>query len=96
MLLIPCPWCGPRNDSEFSYGGEADVPRPLDPAALSDDEWADYLYMRTNRRGLHRELWCHSSGCRRWFVATRDTVTNKISEVSCVAKNGLVESGNAT
>lgn len=81
MLLIPCPWCGPREETEFSYGGEAHVVRPADPYALSDQEWADYLFMRTNTRGLHREQWCHSAGCRRWFNVARHTVTYKILAV---------------
>lgn len=75
MLYIKCPWCGWRDESEFSYGGEAHIERPQDPDALSDAEWADYLYMRTNPRGPHRERWVHSAGCRRWFNAVRDTVT---------------------
>jgi len=25
MLLITCPWCGPREEPEFSYGGQAHV-----------------------------------------------------------------------
>ena len=75
MLLIPCPWCGPRAESEFTCGGEADIARPLNPEALSDREWGDYLFMRRNTRGPHREQWHHSYGCRRWFVIERDTVT---------------------
>ncbi len=82
MLLIPCPWCGPREDDEFSFGGEADIQRPADPEAISDATWADYLFMRDNRRGLHREQWCHTAGCRRWFIVQRDTNTNQILEVS--------------
>lgn len=79
MLYIKCPWCGWRDESEFSYGGEAHIERPKDPDALSDAEWADYLYMRTNPRGLHHERWVHSAGCRRWFNAVRDTVTYEFS-----------------
>jgi sarcosine oxidase subunit delta len=75
MLLITCPWCGPRAESEFSCGGEADIARPTHPEALTDKEWGDYLFMRRNARGRHREQWHHSFGCRRWFVAERDTVT---------------------
>lgn len=75
MLYIKCPWCGWRDESEFSYGGEAHIVRPRDPDALSDAEWADYLFMRTNPRGLHRERWVHTAGCRRWFNAIRDTET---------------------
>ena len=79
MLLIECPWCGPRAETEFSYGGEAGITRPLDPDALSDAEWADYLFCRTNPRGAHRELWNHAQGCRRWFGVERDTVSYRIS-----------------
>jgi methylglutamate dehydrogenase subunit B len=35
MLLIPCPWCGPRNQIEFTYGGDASVRRPAPDAAVS-------------------------------------------------------------
>ena len=28
MLLIPCPYCGPRAQSEFSYGSDASVLHP--------------------------------------------------------------------
>ena len=78
MLLVPCPWCGPRDEVEFSYGGQADVAYPRDPAALSDEEWARYLFVRANPRGRLRERWVHTHGCRRWFDVTRDTVTHEI------------------
>ena len=81
MLLIECPWCGPRDESEFSYSGEAHIVRPLQPGELSDEEWADYLFYRRNVRGRHREQWNHSSGCRRYFNVERDTVTNDIEAV---------------
>jgi sarcosine oxidase subunit delta len=78
MLLIECPWCGKRTETEFSYGGEAGISRPTDPYALSDAEWGEYLYTRQNRHGLHRELWNHAQGCRRWFEVERDTVSYRI------------------
>ena len=81
MLLIPCPWCGEREETEFTGGGEAHIARPTSPAALSDDQWADYLFMRTNPKGLHFERWRHSHGCGRWFNAARDTVTDQILAV---------------
>jgi sarcosine oxidase subunit delta len=79
MLLIPCPWCGERAESEFTYGGEAGTVRPKQPGDLSDTEWADYLFMRSNAHGAHKELWSHNLGCRRWFGVERDTVTYRIS-----------------
>ncbi len=78
MLLIKCPWCGERDESEFSYAGEAHIARPLEPEKLSDEQWADYLFMRKNPKGLHREQWLHAAGCRRFFNVERDTVTYNI------------------
>ena len=79
MLLIECPWCGHRDESEFSYAGEAHIARSLETDKLSDEAWADYLFMRSNPRGAHKELWNHSQGCRRWFGTERDTVTYRIA-----------------
>ncbi len=81
MLLIDCPWCGPREESEFSYGGEAHVIRPREPNSVSDEAWADYLFMRKNTLGRYREQWLHSAGCRRWFNVERDTMTYEIVSV---------------
>ncbi len=49
MLLIDCPYCGKRPESEFRYGGEAHIARPGDPAALDDAAWGEFLYQRSNR-----------------------------------------------
>ncbi|MGW7548486.1 sarcosine oxidase subunit delta, partial [Streptomyces sp. NPDC054770] len=81
MLLIPCPWCGPRDETEFHYGGQAHVPYPEDPAALTDEEWARFLFFRDNPKGPFAERWSHAAGCRRWFNAVRDTSTNEILTV---------------
>lgn len=81
MLLIECPNCGPRNEIEYHYGGEAHVPYPQDPSALTAKEWAEYLFYRSNSKGLLAERWVHSAGCRRWFNAVRDTVTYEIKAV---------------
>ena len=81
MLLIPCPYCGPREETEFSYGGEAHIERPKRPEALSDEAWADYLFMTSNTKGVFLERWVHSHGCRRWFNAARDTLTNEVLAV---------------
>jgi heterotetrameric sarcosine oxidase delta subunit len=81
MLLITCPFCGPRDESEFSYGNEAHIARPVNSEALSDAEWADYLFMRKNPKGVHYERWNHARGCRRWFNVARHTVTHEILAV---------------
>ncbi len=76
MLEIHCPYCGNRWEKEFSYGGQAHVARPVNPAALSDAEWGAYLYVRANGRGLFAERWRHTHGCGRFFNAVRDTGTD--------------------
>lgn len=81
MLMLTCPYCGPRAETEFTCGGEADIVRPLDGDTLTDAQWADYVFMRKNVRGLAREQWQHAHGCRRWFVAERDTVSHAIHAV---------------
>ncbi len=76
MLLIDCPYCGKRPEIEFGYGGEAHIARPPDPAALSDEEWSAYLYLRSNPKGRHAERWRHLHGCGRFFNALRDTASD--------------------
>lgn len=81
MLLIECPYCGPRDETEYRHGGQAHVPYPADPDALSDREWAEYLFYRDNPRGTIAERWLHTAGCRKWFNSIRDTETYAISAV---------------
>jgi sarcosine oxidase, subunit delta len=78
MLLIPCPWCGERPENEFHYAGEAHIVWPHDADAVDDAAWADFLYMRTNTKGVHAERWRHSHGCGRFFNCRRDTVSDRI------------------
>ena len=78
MLLIPCPWCGPRDETEFRYGGQAGIGEPVDPEALDDAAWGQYLFVRDNPKGPFDERWYHAAGCRRWFDVRRDTMTNEI------------------
>jgi heterotetrameric sarcosine oxidase delta subunit len=77
MLRIACPWCGPRDETEFHYGGEAAVSRPAEPQACSDRQWAEHLFYRDNLRGPQRERWFHQYGCRHWFVLQRDTLDHR-------------------
>jgi sarcosine oxidase subunit delta len=79
MLLIACPYCGPRPELEFVYGGEAHIARPADPMSLDDEAWAAYLYLRSNPKGMHSERWRHVHGCGRFFNARRDTMTDRIA-----------------
>ncbi len=81
MLLLECPWCGARNEDEFNYGGEAHIVRPEAPHTLTDEQWANYLFMRANTCGKHCERWVHTHGCRRWFNVARDTLSHQILTV---------------
>lgn len=81
MLLIPCPFCGARDEMEFAYGGEAGIERPADPEAATDEAWTDYLCFHDNPKGVHRELWFHRDGCRRWLEVERDTWTHELGAV---------------
>jgi sarcosine oxidase subunit delta len=76
MILVPCPYCGPRNASEFRWGGEI-KPRP-DPNSATPQQWRDYLYFKRNAAGWITETWCHQAGCGRYFRSERHTVTNEI------------------
>ena len=81
MLLIDCPYCGPRDEEEFSCGGEAHIMRPPADAELTDRQFGEYLFLRDNPKGLFLERWHHSAGCRRWFNMLRDTVSHDIIEI---------------
>lgn len=80
MQLIDCPWCGKRNETEFTCGGELIV-RPEDALNADDQAWTDYLYFRENIRGVHTEVWRHTFGCRQWFKVDRNTVTHDVINV---------------
>lgn len=81
MMYIKCPWCGPRNEEEFTCGGQSHIQRPGPPDAVSDERWAHYLFDRVNPMGLHLERWRHSDGCRQWFNLARDTLSHNIVAV---------------
>ena len=60
MLIINCPYCGPRDQSEFSNGGEAHVKRPDGSKEIGDREWGEYVFIRANPKGLFYERWVHT------------------------------------
>ena len=76
-LLVPCPNCGLREFTEFSYGGETST-RPQPNAA--PQTLAGYLFIRRNASGPQQEWWYHRDGCRSWFLGRRDTVSNTFLE----------------
>jgi sarcosine oxidase subunit delta len=78
-FLLPCPFCGSRPVDEFACFGEV-TRRPEASPTLG--ELTEYVYFRDNVAGLQREWWQHRMGCAEWFLATRDTRTNEIVDVT--------------
>lgn len=75
MKILNCPLNGPRNISEFTYGGELrEMP---DPDTSDAREWAEYVFFDENKAGVVTEWWCHTATSF-WFLAERNTVTDEI------------------
>lgn len=75
MKIMVCPLNGPRNMSEFVYGGE--VKEMPDPNNCSNAQWADYVFYSDNNIGVVREWWLHAASSY-WFIAERHTGTDEI------------------
>jgi sarcosine oxidase, subunit delta len=90
MKILTCPLNGPRNISEFVWGGE--VKALPDPATASDKEWTDFLFLEDNIAGETLEWWLHAPS-NFWFIARRDTLSDEILETMTVetfkARQGL-------
>ena len=76
-MRIPCPYCGERDLSEFTYGGDASKARPAH-GSKGAKTWGDYVFTFENPKGPHAEYWQHTLGCRQWFKLKRNTATNEI------------------
>ena len=48
MLKIPCPFCGPRNETEFAHGGPLKERRPENATEIDDGAWVEYLTVPNN------------------------------------------------
>jgi sarcosine oxidase subunit delta len=76
LLRIPCPYCGLRDEPEFTFGGPSHITRPSFEA--DDEAWTRYLFVRENPAGIQFERWLHLYGCGRWFNLVRHTVTHRV------------------
>lgn len=80
-MIIDHPLLGPRDASEFVYLGDASLLARPDPNGEDAAQtFYEYLYLRDNPAGLHRELWFHEHGDRSWLIVTRNTVTHEITK----------------
>jgi methylglutamate dehydrogenase subunit B len=94
-MIINHPLLGPRDASEFTYLGDAALlARPDWQASDAANQFYDYMYLRDNPAGLHRELWYHEQGDRSWLIVTRNTLTHEISKVE-IASNVARIRGNS-
>jgi heterotetrameric sarcosine oxidase delta subunit len=86
-MIITCPYCGPRDLSEFSYQGDGNRTRP-DQSSTDQAAWNAYVYDRLNTAGEHNEIWQHAGGCRAHLRVTRNTLTHKISSIAFARDHG--------
>jgi len=82
MLLIPCPHCGERDESEFDYGGRALALPALD---ASGDEWHQALHLGNDSEDCVDEYWYHAGGCECWIRLRRS-----------LSNHAFVEPGSST
>jgi len=81
-MIINHPLLGPRDAAEFVYLGDASlIDRPDWQGENAAEAFHDYLYLRDNPAGEHKELWYHEQGDRSWLVVTRNTLTHDILKV---------------
>ena len=86
MQQFPCPFCGPRDETEFHFGAEAGRTRP-EGDGVTDDLWSAYLYLNDAPRGPAREVWVHLT-CGEFFVMERDTLTRAVAASQAVPGRG--------
>ena len=95
-MIINHPLLGPRDAAEFVYLGDAVmIDRPNGLGEGAEDAMYEYVYLRDNPAGLHRELWYHEQGDRSWLVVTRNTLTHEITQIE-LARDVARSKGRST
>ncbi|MBI29503.1 MAG: Sarcosine oxidase subunit delta [Alphaproteobacteria bacterium MarineAlpha5_Bin11] len=79
MIRIKCPYCGDRDHSEFTYGGDGSIVYPELDASVED--WTNAIFFRKNIYGIQTETWQHVHGCRLWLKIKRSTITHEIESI---------------
>ena len=77
MQIFPCPFCGPRTETEFHFAGEVGKVRPTTTAPVTAQAWSTYLHAQRNEKGPVREVWMHMT-CAELFVMERDSATMEV------------------
>ena len=89
-MIINHPLLGARDANEFVYLGDASlIERPDWSAENAAEDFYNYLYLRDNPAGEHKELWYHEQGDRSWLVISRNTITHEIIKVELAKKYSL-------
>lgn len=78
MQLFNCHFCGPRDQSEFTYLREVATIPALGAGVAA---WQRFVYERDNPCGAHTEWWHHNHGCRQVLEMVRNTQTHEVLEV---------------
>ena len=78
-MRLLCPFCGLRDEGEFSYEGDASVAYP--PVEADAAAWHEAVYLRDQPRGRSLELWRHAHGCRALLVLDLDNATHEVHAV---------------
>jgi len=86
MQRFPCPFCGPRDEREFRYAGEAGKVRPDTAKDISDSEWREYQFAHANPIGRAAEIWVHVP-CQEYFIMSRNTSTMEVLETKQLRKD---------
>ena len=88
-MRLPCPLCGERDHSEFVYRGDASVVRPDADAPGAQRAFHEFVHLRANPAGWHKEHWYHEMGCRSWIVVERNTLTHEVRGAVTAAEHTL-------
>ena len=77
MQIFPCPFCGPRDETEFRFLGEADKLRPAGGAAARPPSGRAISISSATAKGRVAEIWSHVP-CGEMFRMERDNVTHVV------------------
>lgn len=95
-MLIPHPLLGPRDAGEFTYLGDATLlDRPDWQSETAAQDFYEYVYVRDNPPGVHKELWYHEFGDRSWIVVTRNISTHEIIKAELAQDVALAKRSEA-
>ena len=93
-MIINHPLLGPRDAAEFYVLGDASLIKRPDYEDGAEAMY-EYLYLRDNPAGEHRELWYHEQGDRSWLVVTRNTLTHEVTKVELAREVALAAGRSA-